>query len=202
VTAVKIQIPKNSGVTLRDAAGYPIMNQNDHLVFYPGNLSSGQTRNLFLTLQVPTNTPKTFMLDNIKVSYQYDNRVYEIALEESFAIACVNDQHKVYSSINKTRWSEKVIHEDFNRLKQEVAADIKTGEKHRALKKIDKYYQACEAVNAVVGSANVAENLDNDLEELRTIVKDTFEGAPATVEQKQKSNAKTLQFEGYSGRRQ
>ena len=157
---------------------------------------------MFLTLQVPTNAPKTFMLDNIKLSYQYDNRAYETAIEESFEIACVNDQQKVYSSINKTHWSEKVIHEDFNRLKQEVAADIKSGEKHRALKKIDKYYQERAAVNVVVGSANVAENLDNDLEELRTVVKDTFEGAPAAVEQKQKSNAKTLQFEGYSGRRQ
>jgi Ca-activated chloride channel family protein len=54
----------------------------------------------------------------------------------------------------------------------------------------------------VVGSAEVAENLANDLKNLKTIVKDTFKGAPAAVLQKQKSNAKALQFEGYSGRRQ
>jgi Ca-activated chloride channel family protein len=202
VTGVKIQIPMNSGITLVDAAGYPIINQNDHLVFYPGNLRSGQTRKLFLTLKVPTNSQKTFELDKIKLSYQYGNRVYETALEESFKIACVNDQKKVYSSINKTSWSEKVINEDFNRLKQEVAADIKSGEKQRALQKIDQYYEEREEVNAAVGSAHVAENLDKDLKELRTYVKDTFEGAPAAVRQKQKSNAKTLQFEGYSGRRQ
>ena len=202
VTGVKIQIPMNSGITLADAAGYPIINQNDHLVFYPGNLRSGQTRKLFLTLKVPTNSQKTFELDKIKLSYQYGNRVYETALEKSFKIACVNDQKKVYSSINKTSWSEKVINEDFNRLKQEVAADIKSGEKQRALKKIDQYYEEREEVNAAVGSAHVAENLDKDLKELRTYVKDTFEGAPAAVRQKQKSNAKTLQFEGYSGRRQ
>ena len=202
VSGVKIQIPMNSGITLADAAGYPIINQNDHLVFYPGNLRSGQTRNLFLTLKVPTNSQKTFEIDKIKLSYQYGNRAYETALEESFKIACVNDQKKVYSSINKTSWSEKVINEDFNRLKQEVAADIKSGKKQRALKKIDKYYEEQEAVNAAVGSAHVAENLDKDLKELRTFVKDTFEGAPAAVRQKQKSNAKTLQFEGYSGRRQ
>ena len=202
VTGVKIQIPMNSGITLADAAGYPITNQNGHLVFYPGNLRSGQTRKLFLTLRVPTNSQKTFELDKIKLSYQYGNRAYETTLEESFKIACVNDQKKVYSSINKTSWSEKVINEDFNRLKQEVAADIKSGKKQRALKKIDKYYEEREAVNATVGSAHVAENLDKDLKELRTFVKDTFEGAPAAVQQKQKSNAKTLQFEGYSGRRQ
>jgi Ca-activated chloride channel family protein len=202
VTGVKIQIPMNSGITLADAAGYPILIQNDHLVFYPGNLRSGQTRKLFLSLKVPTNSQKTFELDKIKLSYQYGNRAYETALEKSFKIACVNDQKKVYSSINKTSWSQKVINEDFNRLKQEVAADIKSGKKQRALKKIDEYYEEREAVNAEVGSAHVAENLDKDLKELKTFVKDTFEGAPAAVQQKQKSNAKTLQFEGYSGRRQ
>jgi len=202
VTGVKIQIPMNSGITLADAAGYPILIQNDHLVFFPGNLRFGQTRKLFLSLKVPTNSQKTFELDKIKLSYRYGNRAYETALEKSFKIACVNDQKKVYSSINKTSWSQKVINEDFNRLKQEVAADIKSGKKQRALKKIDKYYEEREAVNAAVGSAHVAENLDKDLKELKTFVKDTFEGAPAAVQQKQKSNAKTLQFEGYSGRRQ
>ncbi len=201
VTGVKIEIPKDSGITLVDASGYPIADQNGHRVFYPGNLRSGQTRHLFLTLKVPTNSQKTFELDKIKLSYQYGNRTYETALTQSFKIACVYDQKKVYSSINKTSWSEKVIHEDFNRLKQEVAADIKSGEKQRALKKIDKYYEEREAVNAAVGSAQVAENLDKDLKALRTVVKDTFKGAPAVVQQKQKSNAKALQFEGYSGRR-
>jgi Ca-activated chloride channel family protein len=202
VTGVKVQLPLNSGITLIDAAGYPIAEQNGYSVFYPGNLRSGQTRKLFLTLKVPTNRQKTFELDTIKLSYQYGNRTYETALEEPLTLACVNDQKKVYSSINKMSWSEKVINEDFNRLKQEVAADIKSGKKQRALKKIDQYYEEREAVNAVVGSAPVAENLDKDLNVLKTYVNDTFEGAPAAVRQKQKSNAKALQFEGYSGRRQ
>ena len=202
VTGLKIQIPTNSGITLVDAAGYPIIIHNDHLVFYPGNLRSGQTRKLFLTLKVPTNSQKTFELEKLKLSYQHGNQTYEITLEESFKIACVNDQKKVYSSINKTSWTEKVINEDFNRLKQEVAADIKSGKRQQALKKIEKYHEVQETVNAAVGSAPVAENLDKDLKELKSFVKDTFEGAPAIVRQKQKSNAKTLQFEGYSGRRQ
>ena len=202
VSGTRIQIPMHSKITLVDAAGYPIINQNDHRVFYPGSLRSGQTRKLFLTFKVPTNSQMTFELDKIKLSYRYGDRNYDTDLDESFKIACVKDQKTVYSSINKTSWSEKVINEDFNRLKQEVAADIKSGEKQRALKKIDQYHEEQEAVNAAVGSAPVAENLDKDLKELRTFVKDTFEGAPAAVRQKQKSNAKTLQFDGYSGRRQ
>ncbi len=135
LTGLKVQITTNSGITLVDAAGYPIMNHNDHLVFYPGSLRSGQTRKLFLTLKVPTNRQQTFVLNRIKLSYQYGNRTYETALAKPLTIACIDDQNKVYSSINKTGWSEKAINEDFNRLKQEVAADIKSGKKPRALKK-------------------------------------------------------------------
>ena len=95
-----------------------------------------------------------------------------------------------------------MVNEDFNRLKQEVASDIKSGKKQKALKRIEKYYDEQEAVNSVVGSASVADNLDNDLKELKTFVKDTFEGAPAAVKEQQKSNAKSLQYDGYRGRRQ
>ena len=39
-------------------------------------------------------------------------------------------------------------------------------------------------------------------QDLKTMVKDTFAGSPAAVQQKQKANAKSLQYEGYKGRRQ
>lgn len=202
VTGVKIQIPSHGEITLADAAGYPITIQDNQMVFYPGNLRSGQTRKLFLTLRVPTNSKKTFVLDEILISYQHRNRFNEISFDKSFRIACVDDPKKAYSSIDKTSWSEKVLKEDFNRLKQDVAADIKSGKKQRALKKIDKYYIEQKTVNDVVGSAPVAENLAKDLEGLKSFVNETFRGAPAAVGQKQKSNAKALQYEGYSGRRQ
>ena len=80
-----------------------------------------------------------FDLGPILVSYRHDNQLREVKLDGSFNIACVQDSDKVYSSIDKTRWSEKVIQEDFNRLKEEVAADIKSGEKKQALDKIEKY---------------------------------------------------------------
>jgi hypothetical protein len=52
-----------------------------------------------------------------------------------------------------------------------------------------------------VGSGKVAENLEQDLDQLRTVVRDTFKGDHATVMQKQKANSKALQYEGYKGRR-
>jgi Ca-activated chloride channel family protein len=201
ITGLKIQIPVNTGITLSDAGGYPITIHHGQAVFYPGNLGSGQTRKLYLTLHVPTNRQRTFGLDQVQIHYQHNDRSYATALDQSYTIACVTDQRKVYSSIDKTSWSEKVINEDFNRLKQEVASDIKSGKKQEALKRIEKYHDEQQALNAVVGSAGVADNLDHDVKELKTMVKGTFKGAPAAVHRKQKSNAKSLQYEGYRGRR-
>ncbi len=200
-TNVSISFPLVDGISITDAAGYPIAIQKDQAVFYPGDLRSGQTRQLFLTLQVPTGAPGSFALGRIKTRYQYHGQLAETGLEGSYVIACVKDQREVQASIDKTSWAEKVIREDYNRLKQEIAADIKAGEKQKALQRINAYYRDQESINAAVGSAAVTQNLDRDLKELEQVVEDTFNGSPSAVSRKQKSNSKALQYEGYQGRR-
>ena len=114
VNNLKIEIPLIDGIDLVDAAGYPISRQKGQAVFYPGSMYAGQTRKLYLTLRVPTNRNRQFELGNLKVFYHHDNQVHETTLEDSLKIACVQDQRKVYSSIDETRWSDKVINDDFN----------------------------------------------------------------------------------------
>ena len=98
-------------------------------------------------------------------------------------------------------WEEKVLKDDYNRLKQEVAGDIKMGNEKKAMDRIQKYRQEKEALNAQVGSGEVARRLDRDLGKIKTMVTDTFQGSPSAVSQKQKLNSKALQYEGYTGRR-
>ena len=69
------------------------------------------------------------------------------------------------------------------------------------MKRIDEYYKEQQSVNAVVASPKVASSLEKDLEELRGVVNETFQGEPQEVETKQKTNSKSLQYEGYRGRR-
>ncbi len=183
VDQLQIQIPLKGEIRLADAAGYPISRRNGHAIFRPGVLRSGQKRNLYLTLQVPTNNRRNFELSDIKIVYQYNNQSYETILEEAFKIACVADPHEVMSSIDKTRWSQKVLNEDFNRLKQEVAADMKAGKKLDAMKRIEKYHGQQQAVNQVLGSAPVSQNLDRDVKELESFVEETFQGAPEVIRQ-------------------
>jgi Ca-activated chloride channel family protein len=200
--SVCVQIPLKEGISLVNAAGYPISIQNGNAVFYPGDLRSGQTRKLFLTLQVPSSTTGHIEINDIKVNYLHDGHARETKLKKSFKVACVKNRQEVYSSIDKAAWTQKVLQEDFNKLKQEVARDIKAGEKHHALDRIESYYKEQKKVNAAVDSEEVDKNLDEDLEQLREVVQDTFQGAPAAVSRKQKLNSKSLQYDGYGGRRQ
>jgi Ca-activated chloride channel family protein len=200
-THVSISFPLNNEISLVDASGYAIEIQNDQAVFYPGDLRSGQIRKLFLTLRVPTGTTGSFEIGRIKARYRFNGRQMETTLDGSYKIACVKNPKEVRASIDKKSWTEKVINEDYNRLKQEVAADIKTGKKQKALQRIHSYYREQESINEAVDSAEVTQNLDRDLKELRQRVEDTFQGAPAAVSRKQKANSKAMQYEGYKGRR-
>jgi len=200
-TSTEVRIPLTGGISLVDAAGYPVEIKNNQAIFYPGDLLSGQTRKLFLTLRVPTNEEGTFEIRGISARYLHRGHPYTIKLSKPFQIACVKDQNEVFASIDKSEWEEKVLREDYNRLREEVATDIKKGNKKEALDRIKKYHDEQQSVNSVIGSSQVADNLDKDLEDLRGVVKQTFQGEPAEVEHKQKKNAKALQYEGYAGRR-
>ena len=200
-TAVEIRVPLKNGISLVTASGYPVEIKDNQAVIYPGDLLSGQTRKLFLTLQIPTHKEGTYEVNGIKATYKHNGHPYTVTMSESFRLACVKDQQEVLGSIDRKEWEEKVLKDDFNKLREEVAADIKKGEKKAAMKRIDSYRGRQQAVNSVVGSSGVATNLERDVGELRKMVDETFQGAPQEVQVKQKKNAKALQYEGYKARR-
>ncbi len=199
--AVKVRVPLPAGVTLVSASGYPVKTENGYALFYPGNLRSGQSRNLYLSFKIPADKARTFDIKGIQVEYVYNDTHYTSGLDKSFQIACIRDAKKVAASIDRDKWSQKVIKSDFNRLKEEVALDIKSGQKKKAMQRIEKYYTRQHTLNAEVGSPEVESNLGKDVDKLRDTVQETFSGAPSAVQRKQKQNAKALQYEGYKGQR-
>jgi Ca-activated chloride channel family protein len=196
-TGMKVSVSLPEGARLTDAAGYPVSMNGNTAVFYPGSLRSGQTRRLFLTFQVPTAAEARFDISRIALSFVHQGETHEAVLERTFTIACVADEKAALSSIDPARWERKVLGDDYSRLKQEVAADIKAGDKDGALKRIDRYRRERQAVNAVVKSDAVGKNLAGEVTELEARVDKTFE-APAAA---QNAEVKALQYEGYSGRR-
>ena len=198
---VNIRIPLESGVRLVGAGGYPISYENNTAVIHPGNLLSGQSRTLFLTFLVPTAQEKEIVMGRVQVQYQHHGESRTVEAARPLTVACVPDPAAVMASIKKDVWADQVVQEEFNRLKEAVAADIRDGDRIRAHARIHEYETKQEAVNTVVGSGKVAKNLDTDVQALRQRVDETFTGAPAAVAEKMKRVSKSLQYDGYKLRR-
>lgn len=199
--ALEIRIPLPSGFRLTHAAGYPITHENRYAVFRPGDIIAGQRRTLHLTLQAPTHAVAEYTITGVQARYLEDGRHVEKHLKQRFTIACVDDRGEAVASIDKGAWEKKVLQEDYSRLKEEVAKDVKAGNEQQAMQRIQKYRDEMNDLNSTVESEAVAKNLDNDLGQLRQDVQETFAAAPAVAEQKKKALSKSLQHEGYLERR-
>jgi Ca-activated chloride channel family protein len=195
-TGIAVSLGLPPGVRIVDASDTWSRSATRRL-FYPGSLRSGQTRRIYLTLQVPTNEEALFPIGRAAAVYRHNGQPHEVFLENAFTIACIGDEARVLSSIDRTRWEHKVLTDDYNRLKQEVAADISAGSAGSARKRIDAYEKEQKALNTVVNSAGVARNLERDVKDLKKRVDETFQGPPAAVMEKQKSSSKSMQHEGY-----
>jgi Ca-activated chloride channel family protein len=198
---VSIRIPLEPGVRLASAGGYPIRYEDRSAIIHPGSLSSGQRRTLYLTFQVPTDANREIVMGRVQVRFQHQGEPRTVDALRPLTVACVPDPAAVLASINKDRWADQVVQEEFSRLKEAVAADIRDGDQTRAQTRIHEYEAKQEAINSTVGSAKVAENLETDIQALRQRVDETFTGAPAAVAQKKKQAAKSLQYDGYRMRR-
>lgn len=198
---MEIRIPLSDGMHLVQAGGYPIKMDGRTAVLHPGDLLSGQKCNLFLTFQVDTHREAEFNLSQIQVRYQHDGDSRTLTNTQGWTVACVGDPNEVMASINGDEWSTQVLQEDYSRLKEEVASAIRKGKKDTALERIRDYEQRNQEINASIGSASVAQNIEVDVHALRESVEDTFAGPPAAVAEKKKQQAKVLQYESYQIRR-
>lgn len=198
---LEIRVLLEKGVHLVHAGGYPINIEDGYAVIYPGDLLSGQQRNLFLTFQVPTDKAQDLTIASFEARYHHAGDKYQIDGGKKITLTCVQDKKAVMSSIDQTNWGEKVIQEDFTILKEAVADAIRKGEKEDAVRTINEYEKHKRGINSTVGSKIVTENLEGDVQDLRQSVEETFSGSPSVIEEKKKQKAKALQYESYRVRR-
>ena len=137
----------------------------------------------------------------MELHYTHDGEQKKYAPGIHYAISCVDDRKEVLSSLDKDTWSRQVIREEYSKLKGKVASAIREGKKQEALDSIMEYEQKNREMNRSVDSAEVAHNLDEEVQSLKESVEDTFAGAPSAVMMKQKQQSKSLQYESYRVRR-
>ena len=199
--ALELRIPLKEGVRLIHAGGYPISHYNGYAVIHPGDILSDQKRRIFLTFAIPSDKERRVRFDEINVSYQYQGKTRGLVKALDLTVACVSDPKEVTASVDEKTWSDQVLQEDYSRLKSTVAAAIRNGNAKEAEAQIRAYEAQTQELNAVVGSAAVSKNLNEDIQQLRENLKDTFSGEPEAVAEKRKQQAKVLQYDSYQIRR-
>jgi hypothetical protein len=200
-TDVRLRINTDPMVRLVDAAGYPTEQNDGVLQIRPGNIKTGDTRTLYLSFNVPTHRIGTVSLGQMELSYLHHGKNYHIKIGPELTLACVENPKDVWASIAKERWTQKVLKNDYNQLKRDVAQDIAQGDEDQALKRIKSYRDRQTKLNAVIGSEAVDANLKDELKDLSEQVNESFAGAPEQARLKQKNVSKSLHYDGYKGQR-
>lgn len=200
-TGIEVRIPLKDGIRVLDAAGFPIEYRDNAALFRPGDLRTGQSRNLYVTLKIPTRQKQEFAITGVSLRYRRNDTHHTLTLADTFTVVCVADRALALASIDKGVWEGKVLQEDYSRLKEKVAEAIRRGDIREANRQIQCYRAKKEEINEVVGSGAVADNLAQDLRGLESQVRESFTGPPAAAAAKQKKNAKIIQYQAYESRR-
>ncbi len=200
-TGTELKILLSGGVRLLDAGGYPVETLDGVAIIRPGDLLAGRQRKIYLTFSVPTGALRSYTIGEMELGYRHGEGRHRVTSDRHFKVECVADREAVISSIDKEIWAERVLREDFGKLKDSVAEAVRQGKKDEALKAIEEYELETGQLNERIGSAPVSKNLQNDLAPLRQSVEQTFSGAPAAVVEKRRQQAKELQYESYRVRR-
>ena len=200
VAGIEVFIPEMKDIALIDASGYPLEKVQGGFIVRPGNIMPGNSRKLFLTFKAPTSTPGDYQIQGVKVRYTHLGTSHVASLEDNFQLSCVKNEEAATASINKGVWREKVMQDDLNKLRGQVAQEVKEGKREAALKHLEEYKIQNESVNRTV-SEQVATEAEEEIASLTEQVNETFEGSSTEISRKQKKVSKTLQYQGYEGRR-
>lgn len=199
---IELRLPLPPGVHLVEASGYPVdLRDGSVAVVRAGNLVAGASRTVHCTLRFPVDRPAAWTLHNARLDYRYQDAPRSTAVPGVLEVACVASREEAAASLQQEVWEKKVLDDDFNKLKETVADKLAMGDEAGAAASVDAYAKEQRQANAAVNSTVVETHLEKDVEALKDQVGQVM-AAPAPAKPGlQNKAAKTMQHEGYSGRR-
>jgi len=196
-----IHVPLPNGVEVISASGYPVKTEENMAVISPGDLLSGQTKTIYISMRAKNSLKDDFSIKNISASYTHNGKALNSACPGAFGVTITDKSSLALGSIDKTVWERKILSSDYNELREKVAKDIRDGKKETAVGRISAYQREMGKINETVASPGVAHNIEKECDQLRLDVEETFTGDKGSVIRKQKSTSKLMQYLGYKGRR-
>jgi Ca-activated chloride channel family protein len=185
-TGLRVTIEPAVGVTVLDAAGYPLSNVGGLVTFQPGSLFAGQERRIWVTLRVPSGASGVIPLGAFGVEYAAGGERHRLAFAEAPRVAAVADEGRYVASLDRESWERSVVVHQYNTLRRSVATAVKEGREKDAVAEIQRYRDEVARRNAQVASPAVAAQLE-EAAKLETRVQDAASGAApmAPLETKQ-----------------
>lgn len=174
-SALRVNVTPGSGVTVVDAAGYPLETSPTGTSFQVGSLYAGQERRVWLTLRVPVDQEAELALAKLQLSYFEAGAPWQLPLSQDLAVKCVKDETTALASIDKGAWERGVAQEEWGRVQQEVARAVHEGQRDQAVGALRDYRAKQAAANSIVGSAAVSSTLA-ETEAVERQVADAFAG--------------------------
>jgi len=171
-SALTVQLQTGAGVRVTDAAGYPLEETLDGVLFRPGALFAGQERRVWVTYQVPHAKAGKHDLGRVLVKFQHNGERHHVSSEPLPSIACVEKEEDFLASIDHDAWARSVVVDEFNQVQQDVAKYLHEGKKSKAKEVLDDFQVRNQRLNESVSSPVVAEALakaeeqEADLDEL------------------------------------
>jgi Ca-activated chloride channel family protein len=186
-TGLRVAIEPPAGVTVVDAAGYPLARDGAIVSFVPGGeLFAGQERRIWVTLRVPADASGVVSLGKFAVEYRAGGERRRLALDAEPRVAAVADETDYFASLDTASWERSVVVDQYNALRRSVATAVKEGREKDAVAEVQRYRDAIAKKNEKVQSPKVAEQLA-EAERLEQRMQDAASGvAPmAPLETKQ-----------------
>jgi Ca-activated chloride channel family protein len=197
-SGLAVRIEPGPGVSVVDAAGYPLERTAGATTFRPGALFAGQQRRVWVTFAVPHDAVATHGLGRFTLAYDDGRERTTLALPEEPRIACVRGEDDFFAGVDIPAWTRSVVEEGYGKLQAEVAREVKSGRRDEAVGLINKYRVETSALNDRLKSAPVASQLQA-LDKLEAEVGAAFSGPGAPA--RQNELGKTMGAEARDQRR-
>jgi Ca-activated chloride channel family protein len=196
-SGLSITLRPPDGVRVVDAAGYPLTATADGVRLDLGTLYAGQERRIWVTYQLQHGEADDQALGPVALGYTVDGaaRVQELA---ALSVAVEGDRDAWVAQIDADAWGRSVTIEEYNALKLEVAKAVKQRDEAGAKAAIAEYRARNFALNEVVDSTAVWDNL-SELDAFEAEMEETFTGLNQAA--KQNVFSKGSSSSSYEGRR-
>ncbi len=189
-SGLALEIQPAGGVTVVEAAGYPLERNGASVVLRPGSLFAGQERRIWVTLKVPNGAEGEHALGRFALSYTDGGERSTVAFDQTPQVASIRNEDEFFAEVDVPTWERSVTVDSYNKVQEEVARKVKDGDREGAMQALSTFRDDVGSYNARLRSQKVDATLES-LDEMERKVGEAFVGGDQVRKQNELSKAQS-----------